>query len=480
MSDVFNIELKLDKDFIAALEKLKVKYGEIFERLNGFHNNNLDFTDFIDNFVDSATVADASIDSNSNSNTKDIRTLMSDMMKPHTKLLSFNKIFYEHKKKYGLEAAEKWLEEEYNGCFYMHDAASVSLMPYCFAYDLDGLVEKGLYFINNFKSRAAKHLTTFNDHVLEFISWTSNRTSGAVGLPSYLVYSWWFWWKDVQNGFYLKDPEYYRRQCFQKFCYDLNQPYLRVSECAFTNISIMDRPYLEEIFGGRIFPDGTMAIDHIEEILEHQKVFMEVVAEIRKECMMTFPVLTYSLLYKDGKFVDEEFARWCSKHNLLWMDSNFFVSGDVTSLSSCCRLRNGIEDNTFSYTLGAGGIETGSKGVITLNLNRIVQDWTRESEEELPLYITAIVNRVHKYLTAFNEIIWDSKNAGLLTIGINGFVEGAEYLGIPIDADSAEYQLYAKDILETIKNLNIAARTDRCKFNTEFVPAESLGVKNAK
>lgn len=290
MSDVFNIELKLDKDFIAALEKLKVKYGEIFERLNGFHNNNLDFTDFIDNFIDSATVADASIDSNSNSNTKDIRTLMSDMMKPHTKLLSFNKIFYEHKKKYGLEAAEKWLEEEYNGCFYMHDAASVSLMPYCFAYDLDGLVEKGLYFINNFKSRAAKHLTTFNDHVLEFISWTSNRTSGAVGLPSYLVYSWWFWWKDVQNGFYLKDPEYYRRQCFQKFCYDLNQPYLRVSECAFTNISIMDRPYLEEIFGGRIFPDGTMAIDHIEEILEHQKVFMEVVAEIRKECMMTFPV----------------------------------------------------------------------------------------------------------------------------------------------------------------------------------------------
>lgn len=224
MSDVFNIELKLDKDFIAALEKLKVKYGEIFERLNGFHNNNLDFTDFIDNFVDSATVADATIDSNSNSNTKDIRTLMSDMMKPHTKLLSFNKIFYEHKKKYGLEAAEKWLEEEYNGAFYMHDAASVSLMPYCFAYDLDGLVEKGLYFINNFKSRPAQHLTTFNDHVLEFISWTSNRTSGAVGLPSYLVYSWWFWWKDVNNNFYLKDPEYYRRQCFQKFVYLLHLP----------------------------------------------------------------------------------------------------------------------------------------------------------------------------------------------------------------------------------------------------------------
>ena len=172
-----------------------------------------------------------------------------------------------------------------------------------------------------------------------------------------------------------------------------------------------------------------------------------------------------------------------------------YQSDSVDSLSSCCRLRNGIEDNTFSYTLGAGGIETGSKGVITLNLNRIVQDWSRGVDGTLPEYITSIISRVHKYLIAFNEIIWDSKNAGLLTIfdagfidldkqyltiGINGFVEGAEYLGIPIDANNEGYQSYAKDILETIKNLNIAARTDKCKFNTEFVPAESLGVKNAK
>jgi ribonucleoside-triphosphate reductase len=205
----------------------------------------------------------------------------------------------------------------------------------------------------------------------------------------------------------------------------------------------------------------------------------------------------------DGQYSDSETADFMAE---MWAEgASFFMyqSDSVDSLSSCCRLRNGIEDNTFSYTLGAGGIETGSKGVITLNLNRIVQDWDRMNKQALvpaeewllSEYIASIVNRVHKYLTAFNEIIWDSKNAGLLTIfnagfidldrqyltiGINGFVEGAEYLGIPIDADSAEYQLYAKDILETIKNLNIAARTDKCKFNTEFVPAESLGVKNAK
>lgn len=496
MSDVFNIELKLDKDFITALGKLKVKYGEPFERLNGFHNNNLDFTDFIDNFVDSATVADATIDSNSNSNTKDIRTLMSDMMKPHTKLLSFNKIFYEHKKKYGLEAAEKWLEEEYNGAFYMHDAASVSLMPYCFAYDLDGLVEKGLYFINNFKSRPAKHLTTFNDHVLEFISWTSNRTSGAVGLPSYLVYSWWFWWKDVNNNFYLKDPEYYRRQCFQKFCYDLNQPYLRVSECAFTNISIMDRPYLEEIFGGRIFPDGTMAIDHIEEILEHQKVFMEVVAEIRKDCMMTFPVLTYSLLYQNGKFVDEEFARWCSKHNLLWMDSNFFVSGDVTSLSSCCRLVNDFTKlKGFSNSIGGTALKIGSIKVNTINLMRIALESNGDEEK----YLEILKDRVHtdiKVLDTVRTIIKRNVDKGLLpnythdvidmskqynTIGINAMYEVIRYFGYTETDQFGNISYtekgieFASKIMDTINDVKDSYDFDY-SINVEAVPGERAAV----
>lgn len=158
-----------------------------------------------------------------------------------------------------------------------------------------------------------------------------------VGLPSYLVYSWWFWWKDVQNNHYLKDPEYYRRQYFQKFVYDCNQPYLRQSiESSFTNITIMDRNYITELFGGRMFPDGTFAIDHVDEILEHQKVFMEVVAEVRTNHMFTFPVLTYSLLYQNGKFVDEEFARWCSDHNCEWFDSNFYNGSSVTSLSNCC------------------------------------------------------------------------------------------------------------------------------------------------
>ncbi len=330
-----DIRLKLNKNFVASMNKLRDKYGENFERINGFHNENLNFTDFIDNFVDSKNVADVSIDANANSSTKDINTLQSDMKKPHTKLLAFNKIFYELTKKYGLSIAEEWLENEWNGVYYLHNAATSSYIPYCYAYDLDTVVEKGLYFIDKFKSEPARHLTTYNDHVLEFISWTANRSSGAVGLPSYLVYSYYYWYKDVKNNFYLKNPDYYRRQCFQKFIYDLNQPYLRVTECAFTNISIMDRNYLTELFGERQFPDGEYIIDHIDGIIEHQKVFMETVAKIRETLMMTFPVLTYSLLFQDGKFIDEEFARWCNKHNLLWYDSNFYVGNDVTTLSNC-------------------------------------------------------------------------------------------------------------------------------------------------
>ena len=134
------------------------------------------------------------------------------------------------------------------------------------------------------------------------------------------------------------DPYTYLRQNFQKFIYRLNQPFLRIDQCAFTNISIFDRPYLESLFGGVEFPDGTFAIDYIEDFIKCQKIFMEVISEIREDNMFTFPVLTYSLLYKNNHFVDENFARWCSEHNIKWSDSNFFVSDNVGILSNCCRL----------------------------------------------------------------------------------------------------------------------------------------------
>jgi len=491
-----DIKLKLNNKFISCLYKLNEKYGEKFQLMNGSHNSNLNFTDFIDHFIDSKNVSDVSIDANANSSTRDVRTLMSDMMKPHTKLLAFNKIFYELTKKYGLAVAEEWLENEWNGAYYLHNSSTSTLFPYCFAYDLDQVVEKGLFFIDKFKSRPAKHLTTFNDHVLEFVSWNANRTSGAVGLPSYLVYSYYFWKNDIKNDFYLKSPEYYRKQCFQKFVYDLNQPYLRVTECAFTNLSIMDRNYLTEIFGDRVFPNGEFVIDHIEGIIEHQKIFMETVAEIRQKLYMTFPVLTFALLYKDGKFVDEEFARWSNKHNMLWYDSNFYVGNDVSVLSNCCRLLSDTKKlNGFINSIGGTSLQIGSVQVNTINLRRIALECNGDKEKYIPILIQRLDNCI-KVLDVLRGIIVRNVEKGLLpnytfeliklekqynTIGITSFYETIREFGL-IDTDefgnksySDEGMKFASLILNTVNEVKDSYDFDY-SINVEAIPAERANV----
>lgn len=499
----FGIDMKFDPRFVNAIRKLSEEYGHEMASMNGFANSNLNFSDFIDNFIDTAVVADTTIDANANSSTHDVRTLMSDMTKPHMKLICFNKIYYEMCKQYGEEAAYEWLEQEWTGGFYLHNSATSTLLPYCYAYDLDQVAEKGLFFINRFKTAPPKHLTTFNDHVLEFIGWNANRSSGAVGLPSYLVYSWYFWWKDVQNGFYLKDPEYYRRQCFQKFVYDLNQPYLRIVECAFTNITIMDRPYLEELFGGRVFPDGTYAIDHIEEIIEHQKVFMEVVAETRSQTMMTFPVITYSLLYQNGKFVDEDFARWCNKHNMQWYDANFYVGNDVTTLSSCCRLTSDMSKlQGFINSIGGTALAVGSVQVNTMNLRRIALEAMKNGggEEEFLKILAKREKLDIQVLDVVRSIIRRNVEKGLLpnysyklvdldrqfcTIGITAMYEVMQEFGY-INVDEAGNHSYSDDamrfsckIMETINQIKDEANLGY-NFNVECIPAERANVVLAK
>lgn len=494
----FHIEMPLDSDFINCFRYLSRKYGEPFEKLNGLHNVNLNFSGFIDHFTkDNEKVSNITIDQSANSFTKDVRTLMSDMTKPHLKLLSLNKLFYESKKKYGLNFAREWLEGEWNGSFYIHDAQSVSMLPYCYAYDLDQLAERGLYFITRFKPKAAKHLTTFNDHVLEFISWTSNRTSGACGLPSYLIYSYYFWKKDIDNNYFLKDPEYYRKQCFQKFIYDLNQPYLRITECSFTNITIMDRPYLISLFGERKFPDGSYIVDYVEEIIEHQKVFMDTISKIREEMMFTFPVLTFSLLYQNGKFVDEETARWAVKHNMKWCDSNFYVGNDVTSLSSCCRLINDFSKlDGFVNSIGGTSLKIGSIKVSTINLRRIaLETFENLGRFDEDFYINLLKKRVDtdiKLLDVIRGVIIRNIEKGLLpnysqdvidikrqfnTIGINAMYETLQDFGY-IQEDEFGNKYYTEDadrfssrILDTINEIKDSQSFDY-SINIEAIPGE--------
>ena len=490
-----NINIKVNKDFERYLKILEDTYGEDFELLNGFHESQLNFSDFIDNFVDKP-VADSSIDSNANAHHKDICALKGEKGKSEDKLFAFNKIFFEIKKKYGLRTAKKWLEAEYNGAFYLHDAPSSSFVPYCYAYSLDRLAKEGLFFLDGYNNQAPKHLTTFLDDVIEFISFMANRSSGAVGLPNVLVWTYYFWKKDVENGYIIKDKDYYIRQCFQKFIYRLNQPFLRVDQSAFVNVSIFDRPYYESLFGGMQFPDGTYAIDYMEDFIEHQKIFMEVVSEIRTQNLFTFPVLTYALLFKDHKFVDEEFARWCSDHNCKWNDANFFQSDNVNTLSNCCRLLSDTSKlSGFINSIGGTALSIGSIKVNTINLMRIAY----ESEFDKKTYLKMLKQRALlccKTLDVVRGIIKRNVEKGLLpnycdggieidkqycTLGILGLYEVIEAFGMTTK-DEFGYVSYtdagiefAGNIFEILNSVKDSF-TDEYSFNIESVPAERAAV----
>lgn len=490
-----NISIKMNKDFEKSMAVMQEKYGEDFEYLNGFHETQMNFSDFIDAFVDK-NVADVTIDANANASSKDIRSLLNEKGKSIDKMFAFNKIFYEIKKKYGLKTAKEWFEAEYSGAFYMHDAPSSSMLPYCYAYDLSRLATEGLFFLKNYNAEAPKHLTTFLDDVIEFISFMSNRSSGAVGIPNVLIWTYWFWKHDCETGYCIKDPQYYLRQCFQKLIYRLNQPFMRIDQTAFVNVSIFDRNYIESLFGGLVYPDGTCAIDCVEELIEHQKIFMEVVSDIRSTNLFTFPVLTYSLLYKDGKFVDEQFAHWCSDHNTKWNDSNFFVSGDVSTLSNCCRLLSNTKKlDAFINSIGGTALSIGSVKVNTINLMRIAY----ETECDEKKYLALLRKRATlccKALDAQRHIIKRNIEKGLLpnyqdgavemskqysTVGILGLFEVIEAFG-HIQRDEFGNVSYtdrgielASKIFDVINEVKDGF-TSEYSMNIESVPAERAAV----
>ena len=488
-----DITLKLTKDFERCLEDLKKKYGEEFEYINGIHPSQLDFSEFLEKFVDNDTMADATIDPNANARHKDIRSFMTEKGKSEDKLFALNKIFLEIKKKWGLRTAKQWLEQEFSKGFYLNDSATASYFPYCWANDFTRLATEGLFFIEGYNNQPPKHLTTYFDDVIEFVSFLSNRQSGAVGMPNVIIWAYYFWKNDVANGYYLKDPDTYLRQNFQKFIYRLNQPFLRIDQCAFTNVSIFDRPYLESLFGGVEFPDGSFAIDEIEELIKCQQIFMEVVSEIRDEQMFTFPVLTYSLLYQNNHFVDEPFARWCSAHNMKWSDSNFFVSDNVGVLSNCCRLLSDTKKlDAFINSIGGTALSVGSCRVSTINLVRIAY----ESEFNKKKYLKILKDRVLlncKALYSMRYILQRNIEKGLLpnyqdgaieldkqfcTIGGIGMYEVMDLFGF-IDTDefgnksySDEAVEFATQILDTMNEVKDNFDCD-FTFNIEMIPAEN-------
>ena len=497
------INIKLSKNFTTQWNKLQAEFGEDIARINGFDDYQLSYTNFIDNFIDEKVVADASIDGNSNVSHKDIVTLEKEMPKPHEKLLAFNKIYYQIQKKYGFKAANDWLRMEWMGQLYMHDANTATFKSYCFAYDLKDLAEKGLYFIEGRNAKPAQHYITFIDFVKEFISYASNRTSGACGLPNLIPYMWYFWKKDIDEhylGMTAEQGEYYAKQGFQRFIYAVNQPYVRDgSQSAFTNTSVFDRPYYEALFGGSEFPDGSFMIDAEEEVVEFQKWYMEEMAEIRSENMFTFPVSTISLLRQNGEFVDKDFAEWAIRHNMKWSDSNLFVDDSVNSLSNCCRLKSDIRDLGYFNSIGGTALKVGSVKVSTINLARLALDTNTEDE-----YLAELERRVETNLQALDAVRYIIKrnvDKGLLpnftnglidfehlynTIGFIGIYETMKAFGyVKKDKFGNTYYTnkaaaFGKKIFDTMRktaDVFIEKYDLDYKINTEQIPGESAAAK---
>ena len=257
---------------------------------------------------------------------------------------------------------------------------------------------------------------------------------------------------------------------------------------------------MSSLFGGVELPHGTLAIDHIDELVEFQKVFMEVVSETREENMMTFPVLTYSLYYKDGKFQDEEFARWASRHNIKWSDSNFFVSDNIGILSNCCRLLSDTQKlDAFVNSIGGTALSVGSCRVSTINLARIAF----ESGFDKDQYIKILRERVLldcKALYSMRHVLKRNIEKGLLpnyqpgaveldkqfcTIGGIGMYEVMDMFDL-IDEDEFGYKSYsdeavkfANDILDTINDVKDNFECD-FSFNLEMIPAENCAGVLAK
>lgn len=479
---------------------------------------------YIQDYANASNAASGSqVDANANVTTRNIATLSAEIPKKDFISLNYLITYKKLEEKYGSELAEQFLKDEDNHLIYSHD--STSIMPYCVAISLYPFLLDGLTKLGG-TSGPPQHSDSFIGGLTNLIFLIAGQFAGAVAVPETIPYLDHFLRKDYGQDYiqHLDDvvEAFGNRKAtlrtkvedlFQQFVYCVNQPAAaRGYQSPFTNIAYFDKGYFESIFKDFIFPDGDEPC--WETTKELQKMFMNWFNRERTKAVLTFPVETMNLLWnKDTHdYVDEEMADFTAE---MWSKGHSFFlynSDSADALSSCCRLKNAIEENVFSYTLGAGGVETGSKKVITLNINRIVQNWFNEevnvkykrNRKSLDEYVTIIVDRVHKYLEAWNDHLWDMYNAGLLTvysagfidldkqyltIGFNGFIEGAEFLrtvdefipkqyqGLEIKPDNAAYKQYTKDILNTIKELNVAHRTEHLRYNTEQVPAENAGAK---
>ena len=492
--------------------------------------------DFIKQYIGASNAATGSkFDSNANVDNKNVVTMGNELHK-YKNILDNRKMMYDKiELLFGKEMAESYLEDLRTHRLYKHDETATPGVPYCVAITMYPFLEDGLTKIGG-QSTAPTDLKSFCGEFVNLVYTISSGFAGAVATPEFLLYMDYFIRKDYGDDYLSildKKVELNRKgrtlervieNCFQQVVHSMNMPSgARGFQSVFWNVGYFDQNYFKGVFGDFRFPDGSAP--KWETLSWLQKKFMKWFNEERNKYILTFPVETMAMLTDGKDIVDEEYADFTSE---MWAEGHSFftyLSNSPDSLSSCCRLRNSLKDmdqvdeehnhNTHQYSMGTASVATGSKSVMTINLNRVIQDSVREwcklssingSQFDLSSYVhdkkdiykaiadglTSITERVHKYQAAFNAILEDFYKAKMLpaydagfismrkqylTVGVNGLTDAAEFLGLEIN-NNEKYEEFVNLVLETINRSNRKDKTKDLMFNTEFVPGENLSVKN--
>ena len=532
------IRRQVEEALMSVNKKVARAYIKKYEEKEGKDKTLKTDSDFIRDYINASNASTGSkYDSNANVENKNVVTLGQELHKG--KNIQQNRYIMQNKIKalYSKKLADQYIKDLESHVLYKHDESGTPGYPYCVAITMYPFLIDGLKNLGG-QSKAPTDLKSYCGEFINLVYSVSSQFMGAVATPEFLMYMDYFIRKDYGED-YLdildKQVEINRKgrtleqvieNCFQQVVHSMNMPAgNRGYQTVFWNVGYFDKNYFDGVFGEFRFPDGTAP--KWETLSWLQKKFMKWFNEERTKYVLTFPVETMAMLTDGHDIVDKEYADFTAE---MWSEGHSFfcyLSDSPDSLSSCCRLRNSLKDGeeddehnhtTHQFSMGTASVATGSKSVMTINLNRVIQNATRKYFEEAEgtqlengvqvdinkvkdknlLYtyissgITEMTERVHKYQRAFNEIVKDFLNANMLdvyragfinmkkqylTIGVNGLTDAAEFLSIEPNLNK-DYEEFVNNILETINISNRKDKTRDCMYNTEFVPGENLSNKN--
>lgn len=479
-----------------------VKSFMLYRQRHAEDRETLEKVKFLTDYCAASNAATGSkYDANANVEHKNIATLIGELPKSNFIRLNRRLLTDRIKKMYGKELADRYIYMLDRHFIYKND--ETSLANYCASITMYPWLIGGTLSIGG-NSTAPTNLKSFCGGFVNMVFMVSSMLSGACATPEFLMYLNYFIGKEYGSDYWrnadkVVDMSIKQRtidkivtDCFEQIVYSINQPSgARNYQAVFWNIAYYDRPYFESLFGVFRFPDGSKP--DWDSLSWLQKRFMKWFNKERTKTVLTFPVETMALLTKNGDVIDKEWGDFTAEMYSEGHSFFTYMSDNADSLSSCCRLRNEIQDNGFSYTLGAGGVSTGSKSVLTININRCVQ-YAEKQGIDYKEFLSDVTALVHKVQLAYNENLKELQRAGMLplfdagyiniarqylTIGVNGLVEAAEFLGLKIN-DNPDYLAFVRSVLGIIEQYNKQYRSKEVLFNCEMIPAENVGVKHAK